>query len=90
MDLEKAYDRVNREALRMYDEGDKLWNGIKSMYVNNLGCVRVKGGEIECFSINSSVRQGCIKSPSLFNVYMDTMMEVKMEVGSEISGESGY
>ena len=41
MDLEKAYDRVNREALwqvlRMYDVGGKLLNGIKS--------VRVKGGE---------------------------------------------
>ena len=35
MDLEKAYDRVNREALwqvlRMYDVGGKLLNGIKSM-----------------------------------------------------------
>ena len=46
MDLEKAYDRVNREALwqvlRMYDVGGKLLNGIKSMYVNSLACVRVK------------------------------------------------
>ena len=36
MDLEKAYDKVNREAvcqvLRMYE----LLNGIKSMYVNSL------------------------------------------------------
>ena len=47
MDLEKAYDRVNREAiwqvLRMYDVGDKLLNGIKSMYVNSQACVRVSG-----------------------------------------------
>ena len=61
MDLEKAYDRVNREVLlqvqRMYDVGGKLLNGIKSIYVNSLGCVRVKGGESECFRINSSVRQ---------------------------------
>ena len=27
--------------------------GIKSMYVNSLGCVRVKGGESECFMIVS-------------------------------------
>ena len=49
MDLEKAYNRVNREALwqvlRMYDVGGKLLNGINSMYVNSLACVRVKGGE---------------------------------------------
>ena len=40
MDLEKAYDRVNRETLwqvlRMYDGGGKLLNVIKSMYVNSL------------------------------------------------------
>ena len=32
MDLEKAYERVNREALlRMYDVGGKLFKGTKSM-----------------------------------------------------------
>ena len=79
MDLEKPYDRVNREtlwqALRMYDVDGKLLNDIKSMYVNNLACVRVKGGERECFRINSGVRQGCIMSPWLFNVYMDVVMK---------------
>ena len=43
MDLKKAYDRVNREALwqvlRMYDVGGKLMNGIKSMYVNILAAL---------------------------------------------------
>ena len=60
MNLDKAYDRVNREALwqvlRIYDVGGKLLNGIKIMYVNSQACVRVKGGESECFRINSSVR----------------------------------
>ena len=58
---------VNREALwqvlGMYDVGGKLLNGLKSMYVNSLVCVRVKGGENDCFRINSGVRQGCILSP---------------------------
>ena len=48
MDLEKAYGRVNKEALWqvlwMYDVGGKLLNGIKSMYINSLACVRVEGG----------------------------------------------
>ena len=51
MDLQKAYDRINREApwevLRMYDVSGKLLNGIKSMYGNSLACVRVKGSESE-------------------------------------------
>ena len=53
----------------------KLLNGMKSMYVNSLTCVRVKGGESECFRIDSDVRQECIKSPWLFNLYMNTVME---------------
>ena len=76
-DLEKAYDRVNREVLwqvlRMYDVGGKLLNGIKSMYVHSSVCVRVKGGESEQFRIDSWVRQRCIISPWLFNIY--TWME---------------
>ena len=43
--------------------GGKILNGIKSMYVNSPACVRVKGGENECFRIDSCVRQGCIMSP---------------------------
>ena len=43
MDLEKAYDRVNREALwqllRITVVGGNLMNGIKSMHVNSLACV---------------------------------------------------
>ena len=39
----------------MYDVGGKLLNGIKSIYVNSLACVRIKGGESECFRINSGV-----------------------------------
>ena len=46
MDLEKAYDRVNREALRqvlsIYDMSGKLLNGIKIMYVNSLNLRRSK------------------------------------------------
>ena len=48
MDLEKPYDRVNREALqqvlRMYDINGKLLNGIKSMYDDSLACVRINSG----------------------------------------------
>ena len=32
-------------------------HGIKSMYVNSLACVKVKGCESECFRLFSDVRQ---------------------------------
>ena len=63
----------------MYDAGGKLLSGIENMYIDNLACVKVKVGESEWFRIDSGVRQGCIISPWLFNVYMDAVMkEVKM------------
>ena len=40
----------------MYNVDGKLLNGVKSMYVNNLSCVRVKEAESECFRIDSGVR----------------------------------
>ena len=39
----------------MYDVGGKLLNGIKSMSGNSVACVRVKGGESECFRMESDV-----------------------------------
>ena len=66
-----------------------MLNDIKSMYVNSLACVKVKGGESECFRINSGMRQRCNMSPWLFNVYKDVVMkDVKMGMGegSEIPG----
>ena len=50
-------------------------NGVKSIYVNSLACVRVEGFESECFRFDGCVRQVYITSPWLFNVYMDTVMK---------------
>ena len=55
-------DFVNREALwqilRIYDVGSKLLNVIKSMYSYvNQELIRVKGGEGQCFRINSGLKQ---------------------------------
>ena len=67
MDMEKTYDRVNREAvwqvLRIYDVSGKLFNAIKTMYVNSLVWIRVKRGKSKCFRIDSDVKQSCIMFP---------------------------
>ena len=57
-------------------------SGIRSMYVYSSACVRIKGDESGKFRIDSGVRQGCIMSPLLFNVYMDGVIkEVKTGMG---------
>ena len=54
IDLEKAYDRVNRKGL-----WGKLLRGIKTMFV-------IKRGWSEQFRIDSGVRQECIMSCSMY------------------------
>ena len=67
MDLEKAYDRVDRRALwqvvSLYGVGGKLLRAMKSMYDDNRMCVRVGGEESEWFETKVGLRQGCIMSP---------------------------
>ncbi len=50
MNLEKAYDRVNREALwsllRIYDVGGQLLKGIRAFYREANACVRVGGSSL--------------------------------------------
>ena len=62
----------------------RLLNGIKSMYVDSEACVRINRVESEWFKIESGVRQGCVMSPWLFNLYMDGVMkELMIGVGGE-------
>ena len=97
MDLEKAYDRVDREALwqvlRIYGIGGRVLRGIMSFYVEGKACVRVGGELSESFEVKMGLRQGCVMSPWLFNVFMDGVvrevyarvngMGVKMRVNGE-------
>src|SRR5678816_3049021 len=84
MDLQQAYDTINREAqwqvLVIYGVGGKLLNGIKSMYDDSEACVRINGVESDWFNNNSGVRQGCVMPPWLFNLCMDRVMK-ELEMG---------
>ncbi len=45
MDVENAYDRIDREGLwavlRLYGLGGRLLKGVKNFYKNSRACVRV-------------------------------------------------
>ena len=71
MDLEKAYDRVDRNALWkvlcIYGVGGRLLRGVQSFYESSRACVRVANGLSEWFPVCVGLRQGCVMSPWLFN-----------------------
>ena len=74
MDLEKAYT-IDRhcmwQMLRVYGVGGKLLKAEQSFYIDSRACVWVGNDVSELFPVNVGLRQGCVMSPWLFNVYMD-------------------
>lgn len=76
--LEKAYDRVVRNelwsALSLHGVNDNLIRALQSLYENSSACVRIEGAYTEWFSIQKGVRQGCVASPWLFNLFMDNCL----------------
>ena len=61
-----------------YGVKGKLMRAIRSLYEGSEACVIVGGMLSGWFPISQGVRQGCVLSPWLFNVFMDRIMrEVK-------------
>ena len=48
----------------------RFFNIIRSIYTNDSACVKIDQECTEHFTINQGVRQGCILSPLLFNIFM--------------------
>ena len=85
MDLEKAYDTNDRHGmwhmLRVYGVRRKLLKAVQSFYVDSRAGVRVENNVSEWFPVNVGLRQGSVRSPLLFNVYMDGVVrEVNVRV----------
>ena len=66
---------------------------MQSFYIDGGACVRVGNDVSEWFPVNFGLRQGCVISPWLFNVYMDgVVLEVNVRVlgkGLELLSANG-
>ena len=77
IDLEKAFDRINRDLLwnilseEHYNIPSKLIRVVKNMYSQCSSKVRSPGNESRWFNIDTGVRQGDVLSPLLFVIFMD-------------------
>ena len=78
VDLEKAYDRVDREmlwqVLESYGVSGRLGRAVRSLYDRCQARVRVLGQTSDWFGAEQGVRYGCVMSPWLFNLYMDNIL----------------
>ena len=54
---------------------DHLTCLLRNLYAGQEGTVRTGHGTMDWFQIGKAVRQGCILSPSLFNLYAEYIMQ---------------
>ncbi|VDI32657.1 Hypothetical predicted protein, partial [Mytilus galloprovincialis] len=94
IDLKKAFDFVDRDMLLyklLLNKIDgKIYNSIKSIYVNTTACIRLNDTLTDWFSCNSGVRQGDNLSPTLFSIFInDLVQEVKdLDLGVSIGNSN--
>ena len=61
--------------------GGKLLKAVQGFYVDSMACVRVGNDVSMWFPVNVGLRQGCVMSPWLVNVYLVGMVrEVHVRV----------
>ena len=79
MELEKAYDKAVGGAmwrvLGMYRMNGQLLKAVQSLYEKSEACVRVCREESEWLEVGVDLRQGCVMSLWLFNLFMDAAMK---------------
>ena len=77
VDFPKAFDSVWHEGLfyklLKVNIGGNFYNLIKSLYCNSSCSIRVGENKTRSFSYSRGVRQGCILSPLLFNLYINNL-----------------
>ena len=77
-DYAKAFDCVDHNKLwKILEEvgiPDHLTCLLRNLYAEQKATVRTRHGAIDWFQIGKGVRQGCILSPCLFNLYAEYIM----------------
>ena len=80
IDQEKAFDRVNREilwdVLENYGIKGTLLDCVRAIYIESESAIRTSAGLTNWFPVTSGVRQGCVLSPLLFIIYMDSITKI--------------
>ena len=88
IDLQKAYDSVDRsllwQILARYGVPRRMIAVIRQFHEGMRGCVRNDNGDCSKeFNIEQGLRQGCVLSPLLFNIFFAAALLVALQRFSE-------
>ena len=80
VDFSKAYDKVNRTLLLLKLQragvGGLFYENIKAMYKRVNYLIKVKGGYLPSIPSSLGLKQGCVMSPLLFNIFVDDIKDI--------------
>ena len=83
IDFKKAFDRVWHAALwatmRLYNINTNLINMIQNLYDKATSAVCFNDSTGDWFRTTVGVRQGCLLSPTLFNIFLEIIMADALE-----------
>ena len=83
IDFKKAFDRVWHAALwatmRKYNISANLVRAIEQLYDKATSAVQMNGSIGEWFRTTIGVRQGCLLSPTLFNIFLERIITDALE-----------
>ena len=83
IDFKKAFDRVWHKALwatmKLYNINSNLIQVIEQLYNKATSAVYHNNSIGDWFRTSVGVRQGCLLSPTLFNIFLERIMETALE-----------
>ena len=53
-----------------------MLKAVQSFYVDSRACILLGMDVSECFPVNFGLKQGCVMSPWLFNIFMDGVVRM--------------
>ena len=93
VDFSKAFDSVPRDILltklKKHDINGKVFDIIKTIYTKDEACVKFGDKFSLPFRTTRGVRQGCVLSPLLFNIFLADIQPIFDKCGSnpELNGQ---
>ena len=95
VDFKKAFDTIPRHTLFQklldYNINGKFYDCLVNIYSNDIACIKISEYLTPTFIANQGVKQGCILSPTLFNIYLaDLQAQVETSECDPVHIKEGY